>query len=485
MRPVGWACAREQARQKSPGGRVELCAGTTSTEPPPWPRPQMPDASVGLASVSVCCSASGVGPSSVSFTLADGTSVSAGACASGARRRQLLQGSFSSALAPGGSLTSIHGSRAFGLGTLSFGVATPRASPPPLARKYKKPPPPAPPSLPLPPSPPALPGLPSMPPPPKPGRRRPPPSIPPLLPSPPPSQPPLPPEPQAPQAPPRPSLPLRPSLPPRPPSPPPPPPIVFPPSPPPDTTPRPPAMPPMPPAPSFRQAQAVYQAAVKVDYTPIVQVPASPPREARRSSVFSSGPQTCLRGLKRACRATGRRYCLQLTPRSPPPLPPAVQGVPAVLPNRVPAVAMVLVGTGAVPVVTTDSREPVVATTRYGRGRAAAFGEWPAACKLTADASCSLKPISSVALRVYLRSCVCRLRSAGGERMITGCCSPLARNGRPASDSAIDKLIVNMATWAAWWATKVRARRGEHRRLRSAAQPAPLHSPGHGPLGGD
>ncbi|PNW70885.1 hypothetical protein CHLRE_17g737400v5 [Chlamydomonas reinhardtii] len=95
--------------------------------------------------------------------------------------------------------------------------------------------------------------------------------------------------------------------------------------------------------------------------------------------------------------------------------PQVTANVPPTLPNRVPVATLVLTGP-ALPVVRSPTDDPIVATSRYGHGRIAVFG---------------------------------------GEKLITGCCKPKAKPGRPTSDPGTDQLIVNIATWAAWYGTKV------------------------------
>ncbi|KAG2442818.1 hypothetical protein HXX76_002897 [Chlamydomonas incerta] len=95
--------------------------------------------------------------------------------------------------------------------------------------------------------------------------------------------------------------------------------------------------------------------------------------------------------------------------------PQITANVPPSLPNRVPVATLVLTGP-ALPVVRSPSDDPIVATSHYGHGRVAVFG---------------------------------------GEKLITGCCKPKAKRGRPTSDPGTDQLIVNIATWAAWYGTKV------------------------------
>ncbi|KAG2454293.1 hypothetical protein HYH02_001322 [Chlamydomonas schloesseri] len=93
--------------------------------------------------------------------------------------------------------------------------------------------------------------------------------------------------------------------------------------------------------------------------------------------------------------------------------PQLTANVTPTLPNRVPVATLVLTGP-ALPVARSPADDPVVATSRYGHGRVAVFG---------------------------------------GEKLITGCCKP---KGKPApSDPGTDRLIVNIATWAAWYGTKV------------------------------
>ncbi|KXZ53996.1 hypothetical protein GPECTOR_5g108 [Gonium pectorale] len=94
--------------------------------------------------------------------------------------------------------------------------------------------------------------------------------------------------------------------------------------------------------------------------------------------------------------------------------PQIAKDVPKQVPNRVVSTSIVLLGP-ALPVLENGFADTLVATTRYGRGRVAAFG---------------------------------------GEKMITQCCQP-ATKGRPGSDPGIDTLIVNAAKWASWYGTKV------------------------------
>ncbi|KAG2489476.1 hypothetical protein HYH03_012112 [Edaphochlamys debaryana] len=107
-----------------------------------------------------------------------------------------------------------------------------------------------------------------------------------------------------------------------------------------------------------------------------------------------------------------------------------VAQVPPQLPNPVPLSTIVLLGP-AFAVVTTSTQDAVVATTRYGKGRVVAFG---------------------------------------GEKMITGCCTLQQKPNKKKkptqqSDPDTDQLILNMATWAAWYGTKVP---GSKARLRVA-----------------
>ena len=46
---------------------------------------------------------------------------------------------------------------------------------------------------------------------------------------------------------------------------------------------------------------------------------------------------------------------------------------------------------------------------------------------------------------------------AGIEQTITGCCTPKAKPGRPASDTGADTLIKNIFTYLAWYGLKVSA----------------------------
>ncbi|KAG2451910.1 hypothetical protein HYH02_003685 [Chlamydomonas schloesseri] len=172
----------------------------------------------------------------------------------------------------------------------------------------------------------------------------------------------------APPLPPAPYTPGRPPLPPRPPSPPPPSPAS--PSPPPPDANRPvrPSPPPPPPSPTAAAVFKAFTEAIRVDY------------------------------------------------------PVITAGVPTQIPNRFSAATLILTG-NAMPVLANGQNDSLVATARYGKGRAAIFG---------------------------------------GEAFVTRCCTPrkqaarLARQGRSgrASDPGMDKLISNVAVWAAHYGYK-------------------------------
>ncbi|KXZ54442.1 hypothetical protein GPECTOR_5g94 [Gonium pectorale] len=91
--------------------------------------------------------------------------------------------------------------------------------------------------------------------------------------------------------------------------------------------------------------------------------------------------------------------------------PEIVNGVPRSLPNRATSTPLVMVG-GAITILKNDFADPLLASTRYGRGRLAAIGS---------------------------------------ERMVTQCC----QGAGVGSDPGTDRLIVNLAAWAAWYGTKV------------------------------